>query len=106
MASVEIEWLLSPWALGILGLCIGSFLNVVIHRLPLMMERQWLADAAGQLGDAPELSRAGGLPKAEAEKLAAAAITLSARLEQLPKLGIAIRNLVKSFGTLTVIHAI
>lgn len=29
---------------GILGLLIGSFLNVVIHRLPLMMERQWAAE--------------------------------------------------------------
>ena len=27
--------------LGILGLLIGSFLNVVIHRLPKMMEREW-----------------------------------------------------------------
>ncbi|RKZ42920.1 MAG: prepilin peptidase [Gammaproteobacteria bacterium] len=26
---------------GILGLIIGSFLNVVIYRLPIMMERQW-----------------------------------------------------------------
>jgi leader peptidase (prepilin peptidase)/N-methyltransferase len=25
----------------IIGLCIGSFLNVVIHRLPKMMEREW-----------------------------------------------------------------
>lgn len=29
---------------GILGLLIGSFLNVVIHRLPQMMERQWAAE--------------------------------------------------------------
>ena len=29
---------------GILGLLIGSFLNVVIHRLPRMMERQWAAE--------------------------------------------------------------
>lgn len=27
---------------GLLGLIIGSFLNVVIHRLPQMMERDWL----------------------------------------------------------------
>ncbi|MCL5041497.1 MAG: A24 family peptidase [Gammaproteobacteria bacterium] len=27
---------------GLLGLIVGSFLNVVIHRLPRMMERDWL----------------------------------------------------------------
>jgi len=26
---------------GILGLLIGSFLNVVIHRLPRMMQQEW-----------------------------------------------------------------
>jgi leader peptidase (prepilin peptidase)/N-methyltransferase len=31
---------------GILGLIIGSFLNVVIYRLPLMMERAWLSPSA------------------------------------------------------------
>jgi leader peptidase (prepilin peptidase)/N-methyltransferase len=31
---------------AIFGLAIGSFLNVVIHRLPKMMERQWRADYA------------------------------------------------------------
>ena len=30
----------------LLGLAIGSFLNVVIHRLPLILERQWRAQAA------------------------------------------------------------
>ncbi|VWX58007.1 Leader peptidase / N-methyltransferase [Burkholderiales bacterium 8X] len=29
---------------GILGLLIGSFLNVVIYRLPKMLERQWAAE--------------------------------------------------------------
>ncbi len=31
---------------GILGLLVGSFLNVVIHRLPKMMERQWREQCA------------------------------------------------------------
>jgi leader peptidase (prepilin peptidase)/N-methyltransferase len=42
--------LLSPWGLGLLGLCIGSFLNVVVHRLPLMLERQWRSESAELLG--------------------------------------------------------
>ena len=32
--------------LGVLGLLIGSFLNVVIFRLPVMMEAQWKAECA------------------------------------------------------------
>jgi leader peptidase (prepilin peptidase) / N-methyltransferase len=32
--------------LGLAGLLVGSFLNVVIHRLPKMMERQWAAECA------------------------------------------------------------
>ena len=34
------------WIGGLLGLILGSFLNVVIHRMPLIMERQWQQDAA------------------------------------------------------------
>jgi leader peptidase (prepilin peptidase)/N-methyltransferase len=30
----------------VLGLLVGSFLNVVIYRLPVMLERQWAADSA------------------------------------------------------------
>jgi leader peptidase (prepilin peptidase) / N-methyltransferase len=30
-----------PWIAVVLGLAVGSFLNVVIHRLPKMMERDW-----------------------------------------------------------------
>ena len=32
--------------LGLLGLMVGSFLNVVIHRLPKMMELRWAAECA------------------------------------------------------------
>lgn len=30
-----------PWIAGIFGLAIGSFLNVAIYRLPIMLERKW-----------------------------------------------------------------
>ncbi len=40
--------------LGVLGLLVGSFLNVVIHRLPKMMERQWAAECAELQGKANE----------------------------------------------------
>ena len=32
------------------GLCVGSFLNVVIYRLPKMMEREWRAECAALAG--------------------------------------------------------
>ena len=40
-----------PWVVLAFGLCVGSFLNVVIHRLPKMLERGWreeCAELAGQ----------------------------------------------------------
>ena len=41
------------------GLLIGSFLNVVIHRLPVMLERQWRAECAElAAGAAPTASAA------------------------------------------------
>jgi leader peptidase (prepilin peptidase)/N-methyltransferase len=38
---------------GLLGLCVGSFLNVVIHRLPKMMEQDWQAQCADLRGETP-----------------------------------------------------
>lgn len=35
---------------GLLGLLAGSFLNVVAHRLPVMLERQWQREAQEALG--------------------------------------------------------
>jgi len=45
-----------PWVALAFGLCIGSFLNVVIHRLPKMMERDWreqCAELTAQTSAAP-----------------------------------------------------
>jgi leader peptidase (prepilin peptidase)/N-methyltransferase len=41
-----------PWVALVFGLCIGSFLNVVIHRLPKMMEREWNEQCADLRGEA------------------------------------------------------
>ena len=47
----------SPAALVVLtvllGLTVGSFLNVVIHRLPKMLERQWREECADLTGTEP-----------------------------------------------------
>jgi leader peptidase (prepilin peptidase)/N-methyltransferase len=48
---------LSPIAIAVfvalVGLCVGSFLNVVIHRVPKMLERGWEAQAAETRGETP-----------------------------------------------------
>jgi leader peptidase (prepilin peptidase)/N-methyltransferase len=38
---------------AVIGLCVGSFLNVVIHRLPRMMEAQWREEVADFEGREP-----------------------------------------------------
>lgn len=43
---MELESLPVSGLAALFGLLIGSFLNVVIYRLPKMMERQWAAEAA------------------------------------------------------------
>jgi leader peptidase (prepilin peptidase)/N-methyltransferase len=40
---------------ALFGLLIGSFLNVVIHRLPLMMERGWKIECADAAGTPPPI---------------------------------------------------
>ena len=72
------ELFLSPWVLALLGLCIGSFLNVVIYRLPLMLDRGWWGDVANQLSDAEAHQRVFGVapspPTTEAGKSLALAL--------------------------------
>ncbi|HEV3240495.1 MAG TPA: A24 family peptidase [Casimicrobiaceae bacterium] len=38
---------------GLVGLCVGSFLNVVIHRLPKMLDRGWRDQCAELSGQTP-----------------------------------------------------
>ena len=40
-----VQWL-DASVVAFLGLLIGSFLNVVVYRLPIMLERQWKAEGA------------------------------------------------------------
>lgn len=61
---------------AILGLCIGSFINVVVYRLPKRMEQEWVADARDILeipdpvnagkDPAENLSRASACPSCDA----------------------------------------
>jgi len=57
MPSDSLAALFSPEAAvavaALLGLLVGSFLNVVVYRLPVMMERQWAAEVADARPDAP-----------------------------------------------------
>ena len=47
----------------VLGLVVGSFLNVVIYRLPIMLDRQWRAQCADVLGEAAVATVAAGVPE-------------------------------------------
>ena len=42
-----------PWLCLAFGLCVGSFLNVLIYRLPKMMERDWEVQCAELRGEEP-----------------------------------------------------
>ena len=47
----------------VLGLAVGSFLNVVIYRLPLMLDREWRAQCAELAGHDPHAATAAGGPR-------------------------------------------
>lgn len=42
---------------GLLGLCVGSFLNVVIHRIPLIMHQEWRQESAEFWQYEPDLDK-------------------------------------------------
>jgi leader peptidase (prepilin peptidase)/N-methyltransferase len=87
MAGVLPDWLLHPATLALLGLAIGSFLNVVIHRLPLILERDWWRDGAHQVSDLESYRRVFGATAPEA--LHQSATGLQSAVEALPALGLA-----------------
>lgn len=78
---------LSPPVLAVFGLCIGSFLNVVAHRLPRMMERDWWSDVAHALSDGESFQRCFGREPPKA--LAGTAGELQKGLEGLAPYGLA-----------------
>ncbi|HJV69033.1 A24 family peptidase [Ideonella sp.] len=73
--------------LALLGLCIGSFLNVVVHRLPRMMERDWWSDVAHALADGESFQRCFGREPPKA--LAGTASEVQKGLEGLAPYGLA-----------------
>lgn len=79
---------------GVLGLLIGSFLNVVIYRMPVMMYRDWLTDAVANLmssKDQPSLWSLVFGPKSKAPKdLEAAADKAAPAIENLPRFDLAL----------------
>jgi leader peptidase (prepilin peptidase)/N-methyltransferase len=52
----HMQWLDASLA-GLVGLLMGSFLNVVVYRLPKIMERQWQVEAAEMAGQEPPVAQ-------------------------------------------------
>lgn len=79
---------------GVLGLLFGSFLNVVVYRLPVTMYREWLHESAGNLSAAPEggttlWSLVFGPGKPAPASMEQTASEVTAAVEALPRLGLA-----------------
>jgi leader peptidase (prepilin peptidase)/N-methyltransferase len=53
MTSLLVDPVAAPFLAAAIGLCVGSFLNVVIHRLPQMLERGWQRECAQLRGETP-----------------------------------------------------
>ena len=53
LAFQESHWLFFT-TITLLSLCVGSFLNVVIYRLPIMLENEWRADCKNFLELEPD----------------------------------------------------
>ncbi len=76
----------TPAVLGVFGLLVGSFLNVVIHRKPIIMMREWLLDVGGMLGEGEVWKTVFAQP--QPAELSAAGHTIDQHLEGLSHLGL------------------
>mgnify|MGYP001566437359 CR=1 FL=1 len=83
-----LAWGLEVWLAGVLGLVVGSFLNVVVHRLPRMMELQWAQECAEH---AASRGCVGPPNAADAPALNTPPLTLSTPRSRCPHCGHAIR---------------
>ena len=70
---------------GVFGLLIGSFLNVVVYRLPVRMKRGWAKDASEYLAES-EIHEALALAPEDRIALANSASRVDAALTRLPRL--------------------
>lgn len=77
----------SPVVMGIFGLLVGSFLNVVIHRKPIIMMREWLLDTGGMFGEGEVWKTVFGKP--QPAEITETGLTIDAHLELLTPLGLA-----------------
>ena len=50
---LDLQWVAALLG-GLFGLMLGSFLNVVVYRMPKIMEQQWAADYAEMQGNEPD----------------------------------------------------
>jgi leader peptidase (prepilin peptidase) / N-methyltransferase len=92
-AAATADWaalLLSPWVLAMLGLCIGSFLNVVVYRLPTIYMRGWWAfDVADfALSDKRSWRSAFGARSEPPAELVGAASAIQKQLDESPPLSL------------------
>lgn len=75
---------------GVFGLLIGSFLNVVIHRLPRMMEQQW-AEECAQHASSHDATCNCSAAQPVTQPLSTPRLTLSTPRSRCPHCGHAIR---------------
>lgn len=66
--------------LALVGLCVGSFVNVVVHRWPLMLERAWWWETARQLQDEESHRRVWARERDPRDDLQHQSMALAARL--------------------------